>query len=157
MEGSNIFTEVDLSQGYLQISLAKESRQITAFQTPDNGPYQFKRLIMGASPSGEYFHEIIHNLIKHIPNCQNISDNIWLWSKDITEHAKQLDMLIQTIEDSGLTLKFPKIPICSSRDQRIRTHSFKQRNPARQEESRSSVQRTSSQNISRITLVPWPR
>ena len=108
MEGSTIFTEVDLSQGYLQISLAKESRQITAFQTPDNGPYQFKRLIMGASPSGEYFHEIIHNLIKHIPNCQNISDNIWLWSKDITEHAKQLDMLLQTIEDSGLTLKFPK-------------------------------------------------
>ena len=76
MEGSTIFTGVDLSQGYLQISLAKESRQITAFQTPDNGPYQFKRLIMGASPSGEYFHEIIHNMIKHIPNCQNISDNI---------------------------------------------------------------------------------
>ena len=108
MEGSTIFTEVDLSQGYLQISLAKESRQITAFQTPDNGRYQFKRLIMGASPLGEYFHEIIHNLVEHIPNCQNISGNIWLWSKDITEHAKQLDMLLQTIEDSGLTLKLPK-------------------------------------------------
>ena len=108
MEGSTTFTEVDLSQGYLQISLTKESRQITAFQTPDNGPYQFKRLIMGASRWGEYFHENIHILIKHIPNCQNISDNIWLWSKDITEHAKQLDMLLQTIEDSGFTLKFPK-------------------------------------------------
>ena len=97
IEGSTIFTEVDLSQGYLQISLAKESRQITAFQTPDNGRYQFKRLIMGASPSGEYFHEIIHNLIKHIPNCQNISDNIWLWSKNITEHAKQLDTLFKPL------------------------------------------------------------
>ena len=108
MEGATIFTEVDLSQGYLQISLAEESRPMTAFQTPDDGPYQFKRLIMGASPSGEYFHEIIHNLIKHIPNCQNISDNIWLWSKDITEHVKQLDELLQTMESSGLTLKFPK-------------------------------------------------
>ena len=108
MEGATVFTEVDLSQGYLQISLAQESRSITAFQTPDDRPYQFKRLIMGACPSGEYFHEIIHNLIKHIPNCQNISDNIWLWSKDITEHAKQLGELLQTIQDSGLTLKFPK-------------------------------------------------
>ena len=108
MEGATVFTEVDLSQGYLQISLAQESRPITAFQTPDDGPYQFKRLIMDACPSGEYFHEIIHNLIEHIPNCQNISDNIWLWSKDITEHAKQLSELLQTIEDSGLTLKFPK-------------------------------------------------
>ncbi len=108
MEGATIFTEVDLSQGYLQISLAEESRSITAFQTPDDGPYQFKRLIMGACPSGEYFHEIIHNLIKHIPNCENISDNIWLWSQDITEHLKQLDDLLQTIERSGLTLKFAK-------------------------------------------------
>ena len=108
MEGATIFTEVDLSQGYLQISLAEESRSITAFQTPDDGPYQFKCLIMGACPSGEYFHEIIHNLIKHIPNCENISDNIWLWSQDITEHLKQLDDLLQTIERSGLTLKFAK-------------------------------------------------
>ena len=108
MEGATIFTELDLSQGYLQISLAEESRPMTAFQTPDDGPYQFKCLIMGASPSGEYFHEIIHNLIKHIPNCQNILDNIWLWSKDITEHIKQLDELLQTMESTGLTLKFPK-------------------------------------------------
>ena len=135
MKGSTIFTEVDLSQGYLQISLAKELRQITAFQTPDNGPYQFKRLIMGASPSGDYFHEIIHNLIIDIPNCQNISDNIWLWSKDITEHAKQLDMLLQTIEDSGLTLKFPK---CSFAVPEIYVFGH------------------SSQNIS-STLVSWPR
>ena len=108
MDGATIFTEVDLSQGYLQISLAEESRPMTAFQTPDDGPYQFKRLIMGASPSGEYFNEIIHNLIKHFPNCQNISDNILLWSKDITEHVKQFDELLQAMESSGLTLKFPK-------------------------------------------------
>ena len=114
MEGATIFTEVDLSQGYLQISLAEASCPMTAFQTPDDGPDQFKRLIMGASPFGEYFHEIIHNLIKHILNCQNISDNIWLWSKDIIEHVKQLDKLLQTMESSGLTLKFPKCPFAAS-------------------------------------------
>ena len=54
------------------------------------------------------FHEIIHNLIKHIPNCENISDNIWLWSQDITEHLKQLNDLLQTIDRSGFTLKFAK-------------------------------------------------
>jgi hypothetical protein len=79
MEGSEIFTEVDLSQVYLQITLAEESRHITAFPTPDDGPYRFRLLIMGACPSGEYFHEAINQVIKEIPNCQNISDNIWLW------------------------------------------------------------------------------
>lgn len=57
MQGASVFTEVDLSQGYLQIPLAEESRYITAFPTPEDGPYRFKRLIMGACPSGEYFHE----------------------------------------------------------------------------------------------------
>lgn len=60
MEGATIFTEVDLSQGYLQVTLAEESRYITAFQTPDDGPHRFTRLIMGACPSGEYFHEVIN-------------------------------------------------------------------------------------------------
>ncbi len=40
----------DLSQGYLKLTLAEESRYITAFTTPDEVPHRFKRLIMGASP-----------------------------------------------------------------------------------------------------------
>jgi frataxin-like iron-binding protein CyaY len=42
IEGAKFFTEVDLSQGYLQLTLSEESQYITAFSTP---------LIMGASPS----------------------------------------------------------------------------------------------------------
>ena len=116
MEGSEIFTEVDLSQWYLQITLAEESRHITAFPTPDDGPYRFKRLIMGACPSGEYFHEAINQVIKEIPNCQNISDNIWLWPKNKKEHLKQLDQLLGTLEENGITLKFAK---CSFAVQQI--------------------------------------
>ena len=70
MEGATIFSEVDLSQGYLQLTLAEESRYITAFPTPDNGPHRFTRLIMGASPSGEHFHEIIHEKFQEPPTSQ---------------------------------------------------------------------------------------
>lgn len=109
MEGATVFSEVDLSQGYLQITLAEESRHITAFSTPEDGPHiRFKRLIMGACVSGECFHEIIHQVIRDVPNCQNVSDNIWLWSKDMDEHAKPLEQLLQTLEESGLSLKLPK-------------------------------------------------
>ena len=108
MEGATLFTEVDLSQGYLQLTLAQESTLITAFATPEDGPHRFKRLIIGASPSGEYFHEIIHELIKDIPRCANISDNIWLWSKSKDEHYKQLERLLQTLATSALTLKLPR-------------------------------------------------
>lgn len=38
MEGATIFNEVDLSQGYLQLTRAQESRYITALRTPDDSP-----------------------------------------------------------------------------------------------------------------------
>lgn len=63
---------------------------------------------MGACPSGEYFHEQIHNVIRNIPNCANISDNIWLWSDNMTKHRKDLDHLWATLEKSGITLRQQK-------------------------------------------------
>lgn len=107
MEGAKVFTEVDLSQGYLQLTLGEESRYITAFSTPEDGPHRFKRLIMGASPSGEHFHEIIHELIKEIPDCANISD-IWLWTRVRETHLKRLEKLLAILERNGITLKLPK-------------------------------------------------
>ena len=94
MEGATTFFEVDLSQGYLQLTLAEESPLITAFSTPDDGPHRFTHLIMGASPSREHFHEIIHNLIREIPGTANISDNIWIWSRDKNTRLQQLDQLL---------------------------------------------------------------
>ncbi|CAB4037162.1 Retrovirus-related Pol poly [Paramuricea clavata] len=108
MEGAKVFTEVDLSQDYLQLTLAEESRHITAFSTPEDGPHRFTRLIMGASPSGEHFREISHELIKDVPDCANISDNIWLWSKNREIHLKRLDQLLTILRTNGITLKLPK-------------------------------------------------
>ena len=75
----------------------------------------------------------------------------------IANHAKQLNLLLQTIEDSGHTLKLLKYSFAVSEiNVHIRAHSFKQRNPAGQQESRSGDQRTSSRDSGRSTLVPWP-
>ena len=63
---------------------------------------------MGACPSGKYFHEVIKQIIRDVPRCENISDNIWLWSENIDEHIKQLDQLLETLQNNGITLKLPK-------------------------------------------------
>ncbi|CAB4028591.1 Hypothetical predicted protein [Paramuricea clavata] len=71
---------------------------------------------MGACPSAEYFHDAINLVMKEIPDCQNISDNIWLLSKNKKEHLKQLDQLLGTLEGNGISLKFAK---CSFAVQQI--------------------------------------
>ena len=120
MEGATIFTEVDLSQECLQVTLAEESWYITAFLIPEGGSHRFTRVIMGASPCGEHFHEIIHDLINEISGVANISDNIWIWSRDKATHLQQLNQLLTKLETSGITLKLPKCSQPAESNQRTK-------------------------------------
>lgn len=66
---------------------------------------------MGACPSGEYFHEVINQIIRDVlSNCENISDNIWLWSTNVEQHIKQLHQIIGTLQNNGIK---PKLSKCS--------------------------------------------
>ena len=46
--------------------------------------------LMRAFSYDEHFYKVIHDLIKEIPDCENISDNTWLWTKDETTHLERL-------------------------------------------------------------------
>ena len=65
IQQATVFTEVDLSQRYLEIPFAPESQHIIAFPTLDDEPNRFKKLIMGTCPSGKYFHEEIYTQHYH--------------------------------------------------------------------------------------------
>ena len=86
-----MFTEVDLY------------KRIKTYYSP----YGFKRFIMGAWPLGEYFHKI-YNIIRDVPDCANISDNIWVWCKTTTKHLEELDHLLTFLKRSGITLRHQK-------------------------------------------------
>ena len=48
LNGSRVFSKVDLQWGYHQLELSKESRQITAFVI-HKGLYRYKHVIFGVS------------------------------------------------------------------------------------------------------------
>ena len=57
MNGSKVFSKLDLKWGYHQLELSPESREITTFATPD-GLFRYKRLLFGVcSASEQYQHE----------------------------------------------------------------------------------------------------
>ena len=71
-----IFSKLDLSQGYHQIAFDEKSRDITTFSTPQ-GLFRYKRLIFGAKNAFEDFQKIIETNITHdIDGVFNISDDI---------------------------------------------------------------------------------
>ncbi|KAL4084029.1 hypothetical protein QTP88_029345 [Uroleucon formosanum] len=66
---SQLFSIVDLKSGYHQISLSKESRELTAFST-NQGHYHYKRMSMGLASAPSTFAKAMTNvmagLIGHI-------------------------------------------------------------------------------------------
>lgn len=74
VSGCNLFTTLDLAHGYLQISLSEDSKEKTAFITPDdtekfermmfgltNAPYEFCRMMTPAL--GPLRHQVVVNYL----------------------------------------------------------------------------------------------
>ena len=54
VNGSQVFSKIDLNKGYHQIELAPESRYITTFATHE-GLFRYKRLCFGINTAAEIF------------------------------------------------------------------------------------------------------
>ena len=103
LNGSVVFSKVDLAQGYHQLSLDPESRYITTFTT-HKGLFRYKRLSFGINAAAEKFQDIIATAISDIPNTKNISDDIIIYGKSVADHDQALHTLLQRCEELNLTL-----------------------------------------------------
>ena len=54
MNGSKVFSKLDLKWGYHQLELSPESREITTFATPD-GLFRYKPLLFGVCSASEQY------------------------------------------------------------------------------------------------------
>ena len=107
LNGSTVFSKLDLTAGYHQLELHPSSRYITTFST-HLGLFRYKRLNFGISSASEIFQETIRNVIQGIPGSKNISDDIIVFGKTQEEHDKALDATFKQLNDKGLTLNKKK-------------------------------------------------
>ena len=73
MNGSVVFSKLDLKWGYHQMELTAQSRAITTF-TMHSGTYRYKRLIFGASSVSEQYQHEVATVLAGIEGVANISD-----------------------------------------------------------------------------------
>ena len=60
---ARVFSSLDLTQSYHQVSLHENSRDYTAFNGPDNETYCFSRLPQGYKNSGAHFQRVISHIL----------------------------------------------------------------------------------------------
>ena len=107
LTGATRFSEMDMSHGYHQISLAEESKAISTFQTHE-GVHRFKVFFIGASPTTDLFHDIVKAALDGLPGCTSIHDNILVWGSTPEEHEENLDKCLTRLQDKGLMLHCEK-------------------------------------------------
>ncbi|KAK9709357.1 RNase H-like domain found in reverse transcriptase [Popillia japonica] len=93
LNGSTVFSKIDLRCGYHQIMLSEQSRTITTFATH--------------SPA-EIFQDIIRQTLLGIPQVLNISDDILIYGRTQEEHDMSLRKVLNILKEKRLTINLSK-------------------------------------------------
>ena len=107
LNGSVLFSKLDLNKGYHQLELAPESRQVTTFSI-HVGLRRYKCLSFGVSSAAEVFQEAIRMASHDIPATLNINDDIIVFGSTVMQHDKALHAVVRRLQDRGLTLNSDK-------------------------------------------------
>ena len=107
VNGSAIFSKIDLRSGYHQLELEESSRYITTFAT-HLGLFRYKRLNFGISSAAEVFQKAIQDVVRDVSNAKNISDDIIIYGKNKKEHDAALHKVFKKLHENGLTINLEK-------------------------------------------------
>lgn len=106
LNGSKIFSKLDLRWAYHQLEVTPDSREIT-FVT-HCGLFRYKRLLFRVNSASEQYQHEIQTALAGIDGQENISDSIIVHGKDQAEHDAHLKLVIKTLGECGLTLNAAK-------------------------------------------------
>ena len=105
---SGCISKLDLSKGFYQIEVGKESIPKTAFITPF-GKYQFLRMPFGLCNAPSIFQRVIECVLR---GCYTFSspyiDDIVVFSQSGEEHLHHLKEVLLALRKNGLTVKLGK-------------------------------------------------
>lgn len=107
LNGSRVFSKLDLNSGYHQVEFAPESRNLTTFTT-HVGLRRYRRLIFGISCAAEKFQAFIRDCLEYLEGARNISDDIIVFAKTQEEHERSLKNVLQRLLKKNITLNKSK-------------------------------------------------
>ncbi|KAF9760669.1 Transposon Tf2-6 polyprotein [Nosema granulosis] len=106
--GTNkIFSKIDLKNGFNQLELDKESRDITSF-TMLGQQYRYKRVPFGIKSGPKLFQRTINIILSGIENCSVYIDDIIIYGKDETEHNETLLKVLDRLGKYNVKINFDK-------------------------------------------------
>ena len=107
LAGATIFSKLDLKWGYLQVPLAVESRDLTAFVCHE-GVFRFKRLPFGLCSAPSAYQQIISSIIKPVTGAVNLLDDILVYGTTVAQHDARLRRVLSLLSKHNCTVNTKK-------------------------------------------------
>ena len=107
LNGSIVFSKLDLKWGFHQIMLSEDSRHVTTFVT-HRGLYRYRRLMFGITSAPEKYQQIIRDVLRNCDGVANIADDLIVYGRGVKEHDKRLFAVLDRLREVGLTLNGKK-------------------------------------------------
>ena len=105
---SKYISALDLSKGYWQVPIARESKPKTAFITPF-GLYQFKVMPFGLQGAPATFQRLMDKVLRSMEDfAAAYLDDIIIFSADWRSHMLHLGKVLESLKRAGLTVKARK-------------------------------------------------
>lgn len=115
---AKVFTTLDLRNGYWQIAMAEASKRYTAFSTPDGAKYQFRVMPFGLQGAPATFQRLMAQevLVGYLRDFAiAYLDDIIIYSKDLQDHQRHLQLVLERVAQHGLKLNLEKCRFASTR------------------------------------------
>jgi Reverse transcriptase (RNA-dependent DNA polymerase) len=113
IDGLTFVSVLDLNMGFWTIELDEASRSLTTVILPW-GKYSYQRLAMGLSVSPDIYQEKMSSLFTDMENVICFIDDIALITNgSFTSHLRQLDAVLQRLNDNNLQVNGVKSSFCA--------------------------------------------
>ncbi|GJR91086.1 putative reverse transcriptase domain-containing protein, partial [Tanacetum coccineum] len=109
LQGSSVYSKIDLRSGYHQLRIREEDIPITAFRTR-YGHYEFQVMSFGVANAPAVFMDLMNRVCKPYLDKFVIVfiDDILIYSKNKDEHKEHLKAILELLKKEKLYAKFSK-------------------------------------------------
>nr|GFB68717.1 putative reverse transcriptase domain-containing protein [Tanacetum cinerariifolium] len=109
LQGSSVYSKIDLRSGYHQVSVREEDIPKTAFRTR-YGHYEFQVMPFGLTNAPAVFMDLMNRVCKPYLDKFVIVfiDDILIYSSDEKEHEEHLKEILELLKKEELYAKFSK-------------------------------------------------